>query len=179
MHHPVRSARLACIAALVIAATACSGSSDPATQEPASLAPGLYELTVTEKVGQMSGKKKAPAPVCLRAGDVDSFPHKLAESHFLAGRGCRTNRAPRDGNTVSGEVICPTDRKIAAGTSRFVYRGAVATEAVTVQGNMVIDVDLPKGAGGPGVSDAALKQAMKRIEDVKTVIEATRVSDCP
>ncbi|MEQ9506318.1 MAG: DUF3617 family protein [Hyphomonas sp.] len=178
MYTHIHRGRLAGIAALAFAATACSGSSDPATQEPVTLTPGLYETRKTTKVKHLAAETEAGKPVCVRAGDAESFPHKLAESSALAHRGCQTVRAPRVGNTVSGEVVCGVDRKMAAGSNRFVYSGALAADRVTLEGNRVIDVELPKGAGGPGVSDAQLKQAMKRIEDVKTVIEAKRVSDC-
>jgi len=44
---------------------------------------------------------------------------------------------------------------------------------------MVIDVKLPKGAGGPEASDAQLEKALRTVEDIKTVIDSQRISDCP
>jgi hypothetical protein len=114
----------------------------------------------------------------LRTYDIDAFPRKLAEDYFVAQRGCRTVRAPREGNTVSGEVICAADRKVAEVSVRFVYTGEIEPERLTLQGNMVVDVDLPKGAGGAEISDAQREKAMKRIEKIKTVIESRRLSDC-
>lgn len=179
MHPSLRSARLACINALVWTVAACSGASDTVSNEPASLTPGLYEISVSQSLMGRSGTDKAPKPICVRAHEIDAFPHKLAEEYFHARRGCKTVRTPRDGNTVSGEIICATDRKVAEGTARFVYQGKIKPDHLSLEGNMVIDAALPKGAGGPGISDAQLEKAMKRIEDIKTVIESRRLSDCP
>jgi hypothetical protein len=178
MRPSLHRSRLMCIAALMLTAAACSDGAAPASNEPASLTPGLYEISVSQSLKQFSDKETAPKPICVRSYDIDAFPHKLAEEYFVAQRGCRTVRTPREGNTVSGEVICPTDQKIAAGTTRFVYRGEIRPDHLSLEGNMVIDVDLPKGAGGPEISDAQLEKAMRRIEDIKTVIESRRLSDC-
>lgn len=178
MRPSLRTPRLACFGALICIVTACSGASAPASKEPASLAPGLYEISVSQSLKHVSDETTAPKPICLRSYDIDSFPHKLAEDYFLAQRGCRTVRAPRDGNMVSGEVICAADRKVAEGSIRFVYSGEIEPERLTLQGNMVIDVDLPKGAGGSEASDAQIEKAMRRIEKIKTVIESRRISDC-
>lgn len=179
MHPSLRSSRLVCIGALMLTAAACSEGSGPVSNEPASLTPGLYEISVSQSFKHVSDKETAPKPVCVRSYEIDAFPHKLAEDYFVAQRGCRTVRTPREGNLVSGEVICAADRKIAEGTTRFVYRGEIRPDHLSLEGNMVIDVDLPKGAGGPEVSDAQLEKAMRRIEDIKTVIESRRLSDCP
>lgn len=179
MRLPLRIFRLACVSALMLATAACTDGSEPVSNEPANLTPGLYEISLSQSLKQFSDKETAPKPICVRSYDIDSFPHKLAEEYFVAQRGCRTVRTPREGNTVSGEVVCPTDRKIAAGNSRFVYRGEIRPDRLVLEGNMVIDVDLPKGAGGPEISDAQLEKAMRRIEDIKTVIESRRLSDCP
>lgn len=93
--------------------------------------------------------------------------------------GCRTERVPREGNKISGEVECAADRTIAAGTTRFVYRGEVMPDRILPEANLVLDGKLRKGAGGPEVSDAALENAMRSVEDIKTVIASRRVSDCP
>ena len=171
--------QLACIGTLMLTATACSGGSGPASDEPANLTPGLYEISVSQSFKHGSGEKTAPEPICVRAHEIDSFPHMLAEDYFIAQRGCRTVRGPREGNAISGEVICAADRKIAEGTTRFVYRGEIQPDRLLLEGNMVIDVDLPKGAGGPEISNAQLEKAIRRIEDIKTVIKGRRLSDCP
>jgi len=179
MRPSLRSSRLVYIGVLMLTATACSDGSGPVSNEPASLTPGLYEISVSQSFMRSSSTDTAPKPICVRAHEIDSFPHKLAEDYFVAQRGCRTVRAPRDGNSVSGEVICAADRKIAEGTTRFVYSGEIRPDHLSLEGNMVIDVDLPKGAGGPEISDAQLEKAMRRIEDIKTVIDSRRLSDCP
>ena len=174
----LRSSRLAGLGALMFTIAACSDGSAPASNEPASLTPGLYEISVSQKIRRTSSTDKAPKPVCVRAHEIDAFPYKLAEEYFFARRGCRTVRTPREDNTVSGEIICATDRKIAEGSSRFVYRGEIRPDRFSLEGNMVLHVALPKGAAGPGISDAQLEKAMKRIEDIKTVIDSRRISDC-
>lgn len=178
MRPALRPSHLACIGALMWTVSACSGATAPASKEPASLTPGLYEISVSQSLQHVSDQKTAPKPICLRSYDIDSFPHQLAEDYFVAQRGCRTVRAPREGKTVSGEVICAADRKVAEGSVRFVYTGEIEPERLTLQGNMVIDVDLPKGAGGPEASDAQMEKAMRRIEKIKTVIKSRRLSDC-
>ncbi len=178
MRASFRSSHLACLGALMVSLAACSDGSGPASNEPASLTPGLYEISVSQKFMRSSSTDVAPKPICVRAHEIDTFPHKLAEEYFVAQRGCRTVRTPRDGNNVSGEVICAADRKIAEGTARFVYRGEIKPDHLSLEGNMVLDVDLPKGAGGPEISDAQLEKAMRRIEDIKTVIDGRRLSDC-
>lgn len=178
MRPSLRSSHLACIGALMWIAAACSGASGTAPKEPANLTPGLYEVSVSQSFNQASGQETAPKPICVRAHEIDAFAHKLAEDYFVAQRGCRTVRAPREGNTVSGEVICAADRKVAEGSVRFVYRGEIKPERITLEGNMVIDVDLPKGVGGAEASDAQMEKALRRIEKIKTVIDSRRLSDC-
>ncbi len=178
MRLSLRPSRLACIGALMWTVTACSGASAPPSNESASLTPGLYEISVSQSFNQASGRETAPKPICVRAHEIDTFPYKLAEEYFVAQRGCRTVRTPREGNTVSGEVICAADRKVAEGAIRFVYRGDIKPDRLALEGNMVIDVDLPKGAGGTEASDAQMEKALRRIEKIKTVIESRRLSDC-
>lgn len=174
-----RNSHLVSISALMWAATACSGGSGPGPNEPANLTPGLYEISVSQSFKHVSDKAAAPKPICVRAHEIDSFPHKLAEDYLVAQRGCRTVRVPREGNTISGEVICAADQRIAEGTARFAYRGEIKPDRISLEGNMVINVDLPKGAGGPEISDAALERAIRSVQDMKTVIDSRRLSDCP
>lgn len=179
MRQSIGSKYLVCLGALMLTLSACSEGSGSAMDDPVSLAPGLYEIAVSQKFKNVSDQQKAAKPICVREHEIDSFPHKLAEEYFVSQRGCRTTRLPREGNQISGEVVCPTDRKVAEGTTRFVYTGAIKPDRISLEGNMVIDVTLPKGAGGPEISDAQLEKALRSVEDIKTVIDSKRISDCP
>ena len=54
MRPALRPPHLACIGALMWTASACSGASAPASTEPASLAPGLYEISVSQSFQHVS-----------------------------------------------------------------------------------------------------------------------------
>jgi len=50
---------------------ACSAGSGPASDEPVKLAPGLYEITVSQKIKRVSGEQKAPKPICVIEREID------------------------------------------------------------------------------------------------------------
>ncbi|MBY0422236.1 MAG: hypothetical protein K2Q06_08025 [Parvularculaceae bacterium] len=179
MRPALGSRRISCAGALLFSA-ACSNGPQTAAPEPgpASLAAGLYEVSVTQKGLGFSKAEKPSKPICVRQSEINAFPYRLAEEYFVADGGCRNDRAPREGDAFSGEIACAADRKVAPGKTRFVYKGVLAPGLITLEGNMRLDFELPKGAGGAEVNDKALKVAKTQMEKIRTVIEARRISDC-
>lgn len=176
MQRLLLQARLIARAALLVVAGCAEEKPDPASQDPATLEPGLYNITVSHGIGPYRDGKEKSATHCVRAAETGQLPYTLAEAYFNFGA-CRTTRSPRVGNAVSGEIACAADPKMATGANRFVYEGAVSEDGVTLEARWKLEAEVKPGAGGE-VSDAQLRLAMKAMERMKSVITARRTGDC-
>lgn len=173
------SARLLCGALLLGAAQACSQTSDPASETPVEPEPGLYKITLSGAgLLKHANNDKTPETFCLTEIQRASFPHLLAENYYKLHYACTNARAPRMGNAIGGEISCAADPKMASGVNRFIYDGVVSREKTSIEVRMKMDAELNPGAGGAEVSDAQMKMAMKTMERMRFVIEATRTGDC-
>ena len=178
-HGQFANLKLLVAGSLCAAMAACAETSDPASETPVDLEPGNYNVTISGKgIFKNAGSGKKPGTICVTRSDRDSFPHKLAENYYKLHPACQVSRGSREGNAISGEIKCPVDPKMATGSSRFVYNGAVSSDNVEVEIRMKLDAKLKEGAGGEEVSDAQLKFAMKTFESMRFVIHATRIGEC-
>ncbi|WP_428409670.1 DUF3617 domain-containing protein [Hyphococcus sp.] len=173
------SVRLLFGALLLVAAQACSETSDPASEAPVDPKPGLYEIAISG-AGLLKNveSNKAPKTYCLTEIQAASFPHMLAENYYKLSPLCTVQRGQREGNLIAGEISCAADPKMASGSNRFLYEGSVGEEKTTVNVRMKLDAEVKPGAGGAEVSDAQLKMAMKAMERMRFVIDAVRTGDC-
>ncbi len=157
---------------------ACSETPGAANEEPVDPAPGLYEIAVSG-AGLMkhAGKDNAPHSYCLKESERSEFPHMMAENYVKLHPACTTDRAPRQGNRIAGEIKCMADPKMAEGANSFLYKGDVAEDAVKVEFKMKFNSTLKDGAE-PEVGKLQMKLAMKALEQARFLIEATQIGDC-
>ncbi len=170
--------RLFMIAAAVFLVAACDDAPDPKDEAPIKLRPGLYQISVGGAVLRRKAQSEPAASICVGASETEMFPYELAEKRFTVHGACRPQRFPREGNFISGEVVCAADPKMATGTTRYAYEGVVAEDGVSLEARMKLDVEMKDKAGGEGVSERQLRLAMKAVEQIRSTIEAERVGEC-
>lgn len=156
---------------------ACVDGRDPANETPVELEPGLYEVTLSGAGLMKASDKGRPQPVCLRPGNRESFPHTLVKNYYALHYSCRTTRLPRIGNKIAGEVTCAADPKLAAGATQFAYSGVVAREKVDIRVQIKFDTTVKENAMSKEEA-AQLRLGMKAFEQMRFVIEASRIGDC-
>ena len=160
-----------------VAIAACSQSADPAGAEPVDPQAGLYEITQSGAGLLKGAKPDKPKTFCLRESQRADFAHMLVEGYYKLHYSCVTNRAPREGNKVGGEIRCDADPKMAQGTNGFAYEGEVAAASARLEVRMQLDATVKEGALSQSEA-AQLKFAMKAMEQARFIISATRTGDC-
>ena len=166
------------VGGLFVLLAGCVEERDPASEAPVDLLPGRYEITLSGNLPQNPNSKRAPTSLCVTGSKASNFHYHLAEEATKVFGACSPKRAPRVGNAFSGEISCLADQRMATGSNRFIYEGAISPEKVRIEARMKLDAKLKEGAGGDEVSDMQLKLAMKAMEAIKTIITAERVGDC-
>jgi len=162
--------------AFILLLAACAEDVDPATETSVDPEPGLYEVTLSHGIGQYTKKQDKSVTICLRKSGQANFVHDIAKDYLVISGGCRPERFPREGNAVSGQIVCTADPKLAVGTNRFIYAGTVAHDHVTVETRIKFEAEMKEGANE--LNPQHLKMAMKAIEKAKSVINANRIGDC-
>lgn len=166
-----------CLGGISLLASACSRAPDPASETPVDLEPGMYEITISGAGLPSSVNTDRPHSACVRESDRASFPHKLVQNYYSLHPACTTDRLPREGNKIAGEISCAADPKLAAGANRFVYSGAVKGDNVVVSVQMKLEAVIKEGS----MTEAEAKQlklGMKMMERLRFVIKAKRTGAC-
>ena len=164
--------------AFFLSVIGCAGEVDPATQAPVDPSPGLYEVSLGGAGVLKTMEREGPREYCLHELERGDFPHLLARNYYQLHALCRVERGARQGNAVSGEIICAADPKMARGSNRFVYAGAVASESARLEVRMKLDAELKDDA----MSEAEAKQlglGLKVMEKFRFTIDAQRLGECP
>ena len=175
--HPYQFRKSAVGVVTLCVAAGCAPS-DPASEDPMDLEPGLYAISLSGNFPALSSRKREPKKACVTARGAASFPYRLAENHLHVPSLCQKRREKRVGNAIGGEVACRADPKMATGSNRFLYRGAISSEGVKITTRMSLDAEPKPGAGGKEVSDLELKLALKALEQFRGSIRAERIGDC-
>ncbi len=165
------------LACLIAASCAEAPEPDSAAQVPVDPEPGRYQIALSGVGIMKHASKDEPHSYCLRGSDRTSFAHMLVKNYYLLHPACTNKRLPREGNAIAGEIRCPADPKMANGTIRYDYKGAVSQTTAKVAVQMIFDVEFKEGATAE-VSPVQMKLMMKAIEQARFVIEATRTGDC-
>ena len=165
------------LGACALLAVACAETPDAANEEPVDLAPGRYAISISMAGMPSSVDTDRPHSACVRASDQASFPHKLVQNYYELHPACVTNRLPREGNKIAGEISCAADPKMATGANRFVYEGVVKPDSVEVTLRMKLEAIVDETAMTKAEA-AQLKMGMKMMERMRFVIEAERTGEC-
>lgn len=166
-----------CLGAITLFVTACSKTPDPANEAPVDLEPGMYEIAISGAGLPSSMNTDRPHSACVRGSDRALFPHKLVQNYYALHPACKTDRLPREGNKIAGEISCAADPKLAAGANRFVYSGAVKSDNVEVSVQMKLEAVIKEDS----MTEAEVKQlklGMKMMERMRFVIKAKRTGAC-
>ena len=120
-----RSSRPTIVCALALFGLA--GCSDPASETPVSLQPGLYEL----KVG--SATPKADDKLCFASGDLENVDRMVRKYYYFL-EDCSHSKEERIGNEVKGKVRCEIDPTTGWSTD---YKASIAAQKLTIDATMV------------------------------------------
>lgn len=173
------------IGAAGLAVSACS-QRDAASEAPVTPLDGQYALIMKAggTMGAMMPAKSSssdarPLPVCIAGGHGDGLISTVLRRGGMLHPGCTHSPAPRVGNALSGQFICPTDPQRAPG-GRFVldYTGSVAENEV--EASMAMTLDMPESAlaGMSAEQRVQMEQAGDMMESVPINVVATRTGDC-
>ena len=111
----------------MIAAFGSASCSNPESEAPVELTPGMYAI----KVGSLG---KAKDQLCFSASDVDNVDRLIKKYYAFLEEGCSHKTEPRVGNKVSGAISCEIDPTAGWKTT---YTGALAAESITVDAEIV------------------------------------------
>ena len=174
--------RIVKLGLLLLTCTTLTACSDPATQEPVSLKPGLYRLTMD---GTQFGPFKASdgkkvEEQCV-AGESDlEWIYPMIQRKFCPECACSTKDKTRTGNAIGADAICPhDDDSDTFGAFEYAYRGVVSEEGVTLEGKVRsgLATALPPDPTEEQKKDAARVAEMWDSMVLSGRIE--RVGDCP
>jgi len=148
---------------LLAACAALSACSDPATEQPVSVKPGLYRLTM-DRTG--FGPAKVPLGAskaeeqCV-AGESDlEWIYPMIQRKFCPECACSTRDKARTGNAIAARAVCPLDDDGTLGALEYVYRGVVTEDGVSVEGKI-------EGGFLTAVPADATEAEKKEAEDVR------------
>jgi hypothetical protein len=184
MISPYCTKAAALVVATGLALTGCTEARDPASEEPATLLPGQYRVSIG---GDMQGGMPFASKVardeqdgfCLAAGYGEDVPEMLVRQHMGMTEGCSLDAAPRQGNAFSGKLSCPTDPERAAGGSfDITYSGAVSSDRVEINGQ--IKLELPDSVLASMAPEEAeqMKQAQAMMEKLTISVTAEHSGAC-
>ncbi|WP_425407761.1 DUF3617 family protein [Hyphococcus sp.] len=171
---PVRALAASIIASI---ASGCSQQPGAADQAPVDLEPGRYEITRSGSGLIKIDEEKAPNSICVQKGETNAFPHTLAKYAYLIHPACASHQQTREGNAISGDIICPVDRKLADGMSHFAYTGAIASDNVEIDVRMKLEAEI-KTDSMSAAEAAQLRIGMKAIERMRVAVRAKRTGSC-
>lgn len=174
----------ALVVATGLALSGCTEARDPASEEPATLLPGQYKVSIG---GDMQGGMPFASKVardeqdgfCLAAGYGEDVPEMLVRQHMGMTEGCSLDAAPRQGNAFSGKLSCPTDPERAAGGSfDITYSGAVSPDRIDISGQ--IKLELPDSVLASMKPEEAeqMKQAQATMNKLTISLIAERTGAC-
>lgn len=168
--------------------SACGASRNPATETPADLKPGRYEISFDGAIhgftipGQKDGPGAGTKTLCVSGGNAESWPRKLIKAGMgvSSDANCSFRNVDRTGNALRGEYVCePDDYQMPGAKLKLAYTGAMTETATEIEAKMSFvlpdadDVD-PRMAA----QVSQLKQVAPVLDAVSIVINAERMGDC-
>ena len=162
----------------------CTEGRDPASEEPATLLPGQYKVSIG---GDMKGglpfaskaAREEQEGFCIADGYGEDVPDMLVRRYMGMSDGCSLDAAPRQGNAISGKLSCPTDPERAAGGSfNMTYSGAVSSDRIDVSGQMKLELPDSVFASMPPEQAEQMKQAQAMMDKLQISVTAERTGAC-
>lgn len=169
------SGLLLCLAATV---AACS---DPASEQPVSLKPGLYKVTMdTTVLGpiKVDSKFGGEQTKCVASdGDLE-WVYPAIEKKFCPECSCSTKDKARKGNVVSARAVCPHDDDGMFGDLEYIYQAVVSEDGLTLEGNVKSGLATYVAPDATEEEKADAARIAEKWESVTMAGRIERVGDC-
>ena len=173
--------RVMMLAAMTGLLAGCGGDPavDAASQEPVELTPGMYHVDWSGLAGRTQGPGQLDDDICIRPGDGNAFPDRLAQNYFSTGTPCTPTPRARQGNAFGGTIACPMDAQRAPGGSWNVdYTAVMTADAVDVHGTMRIVMPQAMTAGMSPEEAQQAQAGLQQMNDTVISLRAARTGDC-
>jgi Protein of unknown function (DUF3617) len=160
----------------------CGETRNPATEPPAKLLPGLYQIFVG-RAGVASSEQGGPSTrhekICVSASQADEWPSPFVRNYLFMHEGCSLDEKSREGNSLSGKISCPIDPQKGQGNFFVSYTGQMAPDSIELESTMEMKVVLSyeQQAKDPKAAEA-LEQYNEMMKGVSMSTTAKRVGDC-
>ena len=113
------------VALLVLTTSTVAACSDPASEQPVNLKPGLYKVTMdTTVLGpiKVDSKIGGAEAKCVASDSDLEWIYPAIENKFCPECSCSTKDKARKGNVVSARAVCPTTMTACSETSNICIR---------------------------------------------------------
>ena len=174
----MRSFRFILLSAACALLAACS---DPSSEEPISLQPGLYQITMDRtalgpvKVGY---DPKEEVRQCVSSeGDIE-WIYPLIARKFCPDCSCTTEDKVRTGNAIGARTVCPHDDQGEFGALEYAFQGVVAPEGVTIEGKIKSGLATYVAPDATEAEKAEAAEVAKNCESITMSGKIERVGDC-
>jgi len=167
---------------LLIAFAALSACGDPASEEPVSVKPGLYRLTMDRSgVGPVKvplGGAKAEEQCVAGESDLE-WIYPMIERKFCPECSCSTRDKTRTGNAIGARAVCPLDDDGTLGALEYAYQGVVSEDGVTVKGGIKGGILTAVPADGTEAEKKEMEEIRETWDSIVMSGEIERVGECP
>jgi hypothetical protein len=159
------------------------GCSDPASEQPVSLKPGLYQVTIDRTVLgpiKASSQSTGEGAKCVGSGSSDlEWIYPAIERKFCPECSCSTKDKTRTGNAISAHAVCPHDDDGTFGALEYAYQGVVSDEGVTLEGKVKSGLATYVAPDATDSEKADAARVAEKWESVTLAARIDRVGDCP
>jgi hypothetical protein len=169
------SVALLCLAGTV---AACS---DPASEQPVNLKPGLYKVTMDTtvlgpiKVDSKFGGEEAK---CVASDSDLEWIYPAIENKFCPECSCSTKDKARKGNVFSARAVCPHDDDGMFGDLEYSYQAVVSEDGLTLEGNVKSGLATYVAPDATDEEKADAARVAEKWESVTMAGRIERVGDC-
>jgi hypothetical protein len=173
--------RVMLLTAMTALFAGCGGDPavEAASQEPVELAPGMYHVDWSGLAGRTEGPGQLNDDICIRAGEGNAFPDRLAQNYFSTGTPCTPTPRARQGNAFGGAISCPMDAERAPGGSWNVdYTAVMTADAVDVSGTIHMVIPPSVTAAMPPEQAQEMRAALTQMDGMAISLRAERTGDC-
>ena len=169
-------------AVLLVLGATVGACSDPASEQPVSLKPGLYQLTIDRTVLgpiKASSQSANEGGQCVQSGSDLEWVYPLVERKLCPECSCSTKDKARKGNLISGHALCPVDDDGTFGALEYAYQGVVSDDGVTLEGKVKFGMASYVAPDASEAEKADAARVAEKWEDVTMAGRIKRVGDCP
>ena len=168
---------------LIALTTMVAACSDPASEQPVNLKPGLYQMTIERNVlGPIKAKDPSASEgsQCVGSGSSDlEWIYPLIEKKFCPECSCSTKDKTRTGNVISAHAVCPHDEDGTFGALEYLYQGVVTEDGVTLDGKVKSGLATYVAPDASEAEKADAARVAKEWESVTLAGRIERVGGCP